>query len=162
MSQVVIGTISGLYGVKGWVKVFSYTDPKENVLRYTPWLVNGQPIDLEDGKPQGKGIIAKLVGVDDRDQAMALLQTDICILREQLPKLPPDEFYWSDLIGLRVINSEGVDFGCISQLFETGANDVIVVKNADRERLLPFVWDDVIERIDLNNREMRVRWAADF
>ncbi len=160
MSMVVIGTISGLYGVKGWVKIYSYTDPRENILQYTPWFINGQAIELEAGKPQGKGIIAKLVGIDDRNQAMALLQTDICI--PKLPVLPKDEFYWSDLIGLRVINEENIDFGCISQLFETGANDVIVVKNQEVERLIPFVWKEVIERIDLEKREMRVRWDADF
>lgn len=160
MSNVVIGTINGLYGVKGWVKVYSYTDPRENILNYTPWLINGQPIDLEDGKPQGKGIIAKLKGIDDRNQAIALLQTDICI--SQLPVLPNDEYYWSDLIGLCVINEEGIDFGRISQLFETGANDVIVVKNQDVERLIPFVWEEIVEQIDLEKREMRVRWPADF
>jgi len=160
MSMVVIGTITGLYGVKGWVKIYSYTDPRENVLQYTPWFINGQPIDLEAGKPQGKGIIAKLVGIDDRDQAMALLQTDICV--SKLPVLPKDEFYWSDLIGLKVINEESIDFGCISQMLETGANDVIVVKNQDVERLIPFVWKEVVEHIDLEKREMRVRWDADF
>lgn len=160
MSNVVIGTINGLYGVKGWVKVYSYTDPRENILNYTPWLINGQPIDLEDGKPQGKGIIAKLKGIDDRDQAIMLLQSDICV--SQLPVLSKDEYYWSDLIGLRVINEEGIDFGCISQLFETGANDVIVVKNQKLERLIPFVWEEIVEHIDLEKREMRVRWPADF
>jgi 16S rRNA processing protein RimM len=162
MSTVVIGTISGLYGVKGWVKVYSYTDPKENILHYTPWLINGQPVELEAGKPQGKGIIAKLVGIDDRDQAVTLLQTDICVLRKKLPVLPMDEFYWSDLIGLKVINEESIDFGCISQMLETGANDVIVVKNQDVERLIPFVWEEIVEQIDLEKREMRVRWPADF
>lgn len=162
MSMVVIGTINGLYGVKGWVKVFSYTDPKENILNYTPWSINGQLIDLEDGKPQGKGIIVKLKNIDDRDQAMALLQTDICISREQLPVLSKDEFYWSDLIGLQVINEEGIDLGSISELFETGANDVIVVKNQEVERLIPFVWEEVVEHIDLEKRQMRVRWNADF
>lgn len=160
MSNVVIGTINGLYGVKGWVKVYSYTDPRENILNYTPWLINGQPIDLEDGKPQGKGIIAKLKGIDDRDQAIMLLQSDICV--SQLPVLSKDEYYWSDLIGLRVINEEGIDFGCISQLFETGANDVIVVKNQKLERLIPFVWEEIVEHIDLEKREMHVRWPADF
>jgi 16S rRNA processing protein RimM len=163
MSNVVIvGKINGLYGVKGWLKIFSYTDPKENILNYTPWLINGQLIDLEDGKPQGKGIIAKLKGVDDRNQAMAFLQTEISIQREQLPILPTDEFYWSDLIGLRVINEEGIDLGSIFELFETGANDVIVVKNQNIERLIPFVWNDIVEHIDLEKREMRVRWDADF
>ena len=163
MSNVVIvGKINGLYGVKGWLKIFSYTDPKENILNYTPWLINGQLIDLEDGKPQGKGIIAKLKGVDDRNQAMAFLQTEISIQREQLPILPTDEFYWSDLIGLRVINEEGIDLGSIFELFETGANDVIVVKNQNIERLIPFVWNDIVEHIDLEKREMRVRWDVDF
>lgn len=163
MSNVVIvGKINGVYGIKGWLKIFSYTDPKENILHYTPWLIHGQPVELEEGKPQGKTILAKLKGIDDRNQAMAFLQTDILIQREQLPSLPTGEFYWSDLIGLRVINEQGIDLGSISELFDTSAHEVIVIKNQHGERLIPLVWNDIVKHIDLEQGHMRVRWEADY
>jgi len=163
---IVVGRISGLYGVRGWVKVFSHTQPRENILRYSTWYLkrNGewQETGLEDGRQQGKGIVAKLRGCDDRDAAAALMDTTVAIKREQLPQAEADEYYWADLQGLRVNNLEGVELGTVSHLLETGANDVLVVKQGREERLIPFVQGQFVTRIDLEAGEMTVDWDPDF
>ncbi|MDM8546099.1 ribosome maturation factor RimM [Candidatus Venteria ishoeyi] len=159
--RLVVGSISGLYGVKGWVKIFSHTRPRENILDYSPWLIQSKPVVLEQGRVHGKGIVAKLSGVDDRDAASLLLQQDICIRREQLPTSAADEYYWVDLVGLKVINQQDIVLGDVSSLFETGANDVLVVKG-DKEHLIPFLPGDVILDIDLDTGIMQVDWDADF
>ena len=162
---VILGRVSGLYGVKGWVKVYSDTGPRENILKYKPWYLrrHGEwlPYEVEQGRLQGKGIVAKLVGCDDRDQAAELLQTEIAVLREQLPRLRSGVYYWSDLVGLAVVTTEAVELGSIDHLFETGANDVLVVKG-DRERLIPFIKEQVVIEVDLHAGRMVVDWDPDF
>lgn len=162
---VVIGRISGLYGVQGWLRIFSYTDPRENIVEYRPWLINtgGQwrPVEVEAGRTQGKGIVVKLVGCDDRDAAALLLGQDIAVMRAQLGEAGAGEYFWADLEGLRVVTSTGVELGVIEHMFATGANDVVVVRG-ERERLLPFVRGDVIRKIDLQNGVMEVDWDPDF
>lgn len=162
---VVVGRISGLYGVRGWLRVFSYTEPRENIVDYNPWLIHSdgdwQPVEIEDGRAQGKGVVVKLVGYDDRDAAARLLGLDIAVHRDQLGELKPGEYFWADLEGLRVVTRAGVDLGVVDHLFATGANDVIVVRG-DRERLIPFVQGDVIRNIDLHGGVMEVDWDPDF
>jgi 16S rRNA processing protein RimM len=163
---IVVGRISGLYGVRGWVKVFSHTQPRENILRYSNWFLqrNGewQAVVLEDGRSQGKGVVAKLQGCDDRDAAAALMGSTIAISREQLPQSAPDEYYWADLQGLRVSNLDGVELGVVDHLLETGANDVLVVRQGKTERLIPFVQGQFVTNIDLEAGEMTVDWDPDF
>lgn len=160
-----VGEISGVFGVKGWVKIFSFTERRENVLRYSPWLLskNGEtkPIKVLDGALQGRSVVAKLEGIEDRDQAAALMGWQIFIRQEQLPKAAADEYYWSDLIGLDVENLEGVRLGQVESLMETGANDVVIVKG-ERERAIPFLQGQSIIRIDLEARQMVVDWDPDF
>lgn len=162
---VVIGRISGLYGVRGWLRVFSYTEPRENIVDYSPWLIqsDGQwrPVEVEDGRAQGKGVVVKLAGCDDRDTAARYLGLDIAVNRDQLGELEPGEYYWADLEGLRVVTCDGVELGCVDHLFATGANDVMVVRG-DRERLIPFVQGDVIRSIDLQGGVMEIDWDPDF
>ncbi len=163
--KLVLGRISGLFGVKGWLKIYSDTQPRDGIVHYNPWYIHHggewQARKVEDGRAHGKGVIAKLEGCDDRDQAASLLGAEIAINREQLEPLAPGEYYWADLIGLRVLTEQGVELGVIDYLFETGANDVLVVKG-DRERLIPYVQGDVIKDIDLEQGEMRVDWDPDF
>jgi 16S rRNA processing protein RimM len=160
---VVLGRIAGVYGVKGWVKVVSETDPPANILGYAPWrLSQGDrqwEVELE-GRPHGKGVIAHLRGCDDRDQAARLVGATIAVDRERLPPAAEGEYYWTDLEGLRVRNLQGIELGCVDHLFETGANDVMVVRG-ERERLLPFI-DSVILRVDLPGGLISVDWDADF
>lgn len=151
--------------MKGWLKVYANTEKKENILAYQPWYVERnkvrQAVKLKAGKPHGKTIIVHLEGVDDRNEAELWVGSDIYIRSDQLPELNEDEYYWSDLIGLKVVSVEGDDFGVIDHLLETGANDVIVVKG-DRERLIPYVTGQVVKVVDLKENKMIVDWGADF
>jgi 16S rRNA processing protein RimM len=163
--QINVGKISGVFGVKGWVKVFSFTDNKENILKYSPWLLKKDSetkfIKVIDGKLQGKAVVAQLEAVNDRDQAASLMGWDIFITPDQLPKVAKDEYYWSDLIGLSVETSLGVQLGVIESLMETGANDVVIIKG-DRERVIPFLQGQTIISINLDDAKMIVDWDPDF
>jgi len=162
---VTLGVINGVYGVKGWVKVYSFTSPIENILNFKTWQLckknQNKVVRLEGGKRHGKGIIAKLAGYDDRSEVEVLLKSEIRIARGLLPELPKGEYYWSDLKGLQVTNMANVNFGKVDHLFETGANDVMVVIG-DKERLIPFVQDIYIKDINLQEKTMLVDWPEDF
>ena len=163
--MVVLGRIAGVFGVRGWVKVFSHTEPRDGILTYSPWTIGEEggwrERRLLDGKPHGKGIIALLEGCGDRDQAALLVGRDIVVRRDWLPRLEQDDYYWSDLEGVRVQTLEGVELGVISHLFDTGANDVMVVKG-ERERLIPYLWKQVVKQVDLEAGRMLVDWDPDF
>lgn len=162
---VILGRIVGLYGVKGWLRVHSHTQPLENIFKYRPWQIRigdgWQPHEFETGKAQGKGLIVKLAEVNDRDEAAAFLQRDIAVARSQLPPLKQDTYYWTDLEGLRVVTKDGQDLGRVEHLFETGANDVMVVKG-ERERLIPWIRGQVILKVDLEAGLIEVDWDPDF
>ena len=163
--EINVGKISGVFGVKGWIKVFSFTDRKENILGYSPWLLkkgtDSKTVTVIDGKLQGKAIVAQLDGINDRDEAASLMGWDIFITPEQLPKAEKDEYYWSDLIGLAVETNLGIQLGVVESLLETGANDVVIVKG-ERERVIPFLQGQTIISIDLVAGKMVVDWDPDF
>ncbi len=162
---VSVGKVSGVFGVKGWIKVYSYTEVRENILTYSPWtLRKGQQsklVKVVEGRCHGKTIVACLQGLDDREAAVALNGWEILIHSEQLPKARIGEYYWADLIGLHVKTVDGVDFGIVKQMLETGANDVVVVLG-ERERLIPFLQQQTIVNIDLLAGEMLVDWDPEF
>jgi 16S rRNA processing protein RimM len=167
----IVGKVTTAFGIKGWVKIHSFTDPMTGLLDYKNWYlkVKGQwqPYNVKEAKPQGKGIVAKFQSVDDRDQALALSQTDIAVLTTDLPQLADDEFYWSQLVGLTVVNKNGELLGKIDHLFNSGApHDVMSVKGYEgsldqQDRLIPYV-NAVVGKIDLDAGEMQVDWEADF
>jgi len=162
--RIVLGRIVGTYGVRGWVKVHSETDPKEGILGYSPWLVGDSDVEraVISGRRHGKGIIAHLAGCDDREQAMELLGQEIAVTRDRLPPPTDDEFYWADIEGLKVWTvTDPLELGVVERLFSTGANDVLVVVG-DRERLLPFIWDQVIRSVDFEAGRIEVDWDPDF
>jgi len=167
---IVVGKIFSVHGVRGEVKVYSFTDPIENLLSYRNWTLcrdgSVKQVELVSGRSTQKDLVAKLKGLDDRDEARLLSGYEICISRSLLPNLPVDEYYWYQLVGLKVIDQLGQLFGKIDHLLETGANDVMVVKPCagsldDRERLLPYT-EQCVLAIDLGAGEMRVDWDADF
>ena len=162
---VVLGRINGLFGVRGWVKVYSHTEPRDNILNYNPLLVfyqgRWQPMKLLGGRLQGKGVVLQLEGFDDRDLAAALIGSDIAIRHEQLPQIGSNEYYWTDLVGCKVRTVDGVELGVLKTLFETGSNDVMVV-DGERERLLPFLQPDVVKHVDLAERFIEVDWDPEF
>lgn len=159
-----VGHILGAQGIKGWVKVYSHTSPRENIVNYGPWLLERDGrrdwIDVS-GRLQGRHVVAKLDGVDDRNQAEALAGCEIYINARQLPRLPAGDYYWSDLIGLEVETLRAEPLGVIESMLETGADDVMVLAG-DRERLIPFVIDEIVREIDLDARRMVVDWSPEF
>ena len=162
--NITLGKIVGVFGVRGWVKVYSETRPREQIFKYSPWFieVNGAvtEIDVLEGRAQGKGLIASLKGYSDSNAAKQLVGAEITIPGHMLPTAGKDEFYWSQLIGLSVVNTQGIELGHVDSLFETGANDVLVVKG-DRERLIPFTEFAVLE-IDIDSGKITVEWDTDF
>lgn len=160
------GEVSGVFGVKGLVKVFSFTDPRENILQYSPWILqkNNQTreIKVTGGQRQGNTVVAQLDGVTDRDAAMALMGWKILISKQQLPKPKPGEYYWADLVGLKVKTQEGIFLGVVDHLLETGANDVLVVMDGEVERLIPFLQQHTVLNIDLAAGLVVVDWDPDF
>ena len=161
---VILGRISGLFGVRGWVKVYSYTEPREAVLNYDRWLLSGnngwQEATVAEGQRHGKTVIVRINGYDDRDQAAGLIGTEIGVPRDELPETDSDHYFWSDLEGLCVVHRDGTELGKVDHLLETGANDVMVVKG-ETERLVPFVMDKVVLGVDLAKGEIRVDWEWD-
>lgn len=167
---IVLGKIYSVHGVRGEVKVYSFTDPIDNLLDYPRWTLrrDGQSkqVDLASGRLQGKVLVVKIKGLDDREEARSFAGYDICVPRSLLPALDDGEFYWLQLQGLKVIDLQGQLLGKIDHLLETGANDVMVVRPCagsldDRERLLPYT-DQCVQSVDLQAAEMRVDWDADF
>ena len=159
-----MGRISGLFGVQGWVKVYSYTEPREAVLNYDRWLLRRkdgwQEAIVAEGQRHGKTVIARIDGYVDRDQAAGLVGADIGVPREALPETESGQYYGSDLEGLRVMHRDGTELGTVEYLLETGANDVMVVKG-EQERLIPFVLDKVVLGVDLDKGEIEVDWEWD-
>ena len=163
---VTLGHVTGAHGLQGWVKVHSDTSPRENIATYQRLMLDQgdgwQSWKLSSGRRQGKNVVLKLKGCNDRSAAEALAGAKIAIYRDQLPELDaPDEFYWTDLEGLAVETTEGESLGEIDHLFETGSNDVLVVRG-DRERLVPFIWEQVVQEVDLDERRMVVDWDPEF
>lgn len=165
--RVLVGRIVGLYGVQGWLKIESWTEPRTQIFKYQPWLLEKAPGEVMEvgginGRPQGKGLVCQLPGVDDRDAAAALVGLDIHVARELLPPPAKGEYYWVDLEGLEVVTTEGVSLGRVSHLFATGANDVVVVRDGTRERLVPFVQGTYVRSVDLSGGRMVVDWDPEF
>ncbi len=167
--NITLGKVVGVFGVKGWVKVFSETRPREQILKYSPWTLehNSSVIEIKmlDGRVQGKGLVARLEGVNDCDAARELIGAEITVPQTALPATGIDEFYWSQLTGLRVENVQGVDLGRVTGLFETGANDVMVVNDRagkkEKEHLIPFTKFAVID-VDLDDEKIVVDWDPEF
>ena len=167
---VVLGKIGAVHGVRGEVKVHAFTESVESLLDYPVWTLRlGQilkQVKLASCRPQGKALVAKIEGLDDREIARTLTGYEICVPRSELPALEDDEFYWNQLEGLKVINQDQQLFGIVDHLLETGANDVLVVKPCagsidDQERLLPYT-QHCVQSVDLTAGEMHVEWDADF
>jgi len=166
--MIFIGQVSGLFGVGGWVKVFSYTVPREGILDYADWqLGNGdqwRQVRLAEGKRQGKTIVVRIEGIDDRDVAAKLIGEQIAVERSQLPSLEEGHYYWADLEGLRVETRDGVQLGTVSGMLATGANDVMVVQGdqGDKQRLIPFVFGDRVLDVDFEAQVIQVDWDPDW
>ena len=163
-----VGKISGAFGVKGWVKVYSFTEPRANILQYSPLFLSRRgewlEIKVSGGRLQGKGVVMGIENVTDRDQVQPLLGAALAIKKSQLEPADEDEFYWNDLEGLTVINLQQEILGKVDHLLETGANDVLVVKAEGNktEILIPFVVDGIVKLVDLDEELIQVDWSKDY
>jgi 16S rRNA processing protein RimM len=159
---IIVGKIGAPYGVKGWLKIVSFTETIADILNYDPWYLEDhgtwKQIKIDDAKPHGKGIIAKLTGYDSPEVARVLTGKRVGIKREQLGALAQHEYYWAELEGLTVINQHGDTLGKIIYIIETGSNDVLVVKGDGKEFAIPYLLHETVINIDLSKQEMHVNW----
>ena len=165
--KTLLGRISAAHGIKGWVKVFSYTSPLERILDYSPWTLKHRGIVsqvvVKSLRKQGKGIVTSISEVDNRDDAESLVGSEIW---GELPDLEEGDFYWFQLQGLRVLNTRGDNLGQVEQLMETGANDVLVIgptpASIDKKsRLIPYVGGSIVE-VSISRGEILVNWLASY
>lgn len=172
--RLTLGRVAGVYGVRGWVKLQSFTRPIDNLLEYRDvWIVRGDDATgafeakLTEGRIHGDGLVARLTGrdgkvIEDRDAAAAMIGCEIRVERSRLPEPEEGEFYWADLVGLAVRNVEGVVLGRVESLTSNGAQDVLVVQDGETERLIPFVQGPIIRSVSLDAKEIVADWQPDY
>lgn len=164
-SYIVVGKVGAPSGLKGAVKITSFTESPEDIFEYAPWFVkhHGQwdEIELEEAELQGKYLLARFAGCEDRNAAQQWTNCEIAIKRSQLPKLPPGQYYWSDLEGLTVKTVAGLTLGTVEEVMETGANPVLVIQGENRH-LVPYVFEKIVKKVDLTSSELLVDWDIDF
>ena len=157
---VEMGRIAGPYGIKGWVRVMPYTDTVEALSSYPTWRIGNRDYAVEESRPHSGSLLAKLEGIDTPEAARTLKGSSVAVPRSALPEPMEGEFYWSDLVGLDVVNAEGLSLGVVESVFSNGAHDILDVRG-DRKRLLPWV-DSVVMRVDMPSRRIEVDWGADW
>ncbi|WP_068712103.1 ribosome maturation factor RimM [Vibrio tritonius] len=170
--RIVVGKLGSTYGIRGWLKVFSYTDNPEGIFDYSPWFIQhkGEWVEykVESWKRHNKGMVAKLDGLDVREDANLLTNFEIFIDPAVLPELSEEEFYWRELFGMQVVTTQGYDLGQVTDMLETGSNDVLVVKAnlkdafGQKERLIPFLEEQVIKKVDREAQRIEVDWDPGF
>jgi 16S rRNA processing protein RimM len=163
---IVLGRFGSAHGIKGMVKVYSNTNPPEGILQYQPWLVKKgrewQTMTFKRAEKRAKFLVVSIDGYQDRTSCETLTNCEIGIVRQQLPELEQDEYYWSDLEGLTVSNTQGQTLGTVSHLMDTGSNDVLVIIGEKKRHLVPFLMGDVIIQVSLEDKHILVDWDAEF
>ncbi|OBT17309.1 ribosome maturation factor RimM [Vibrio sp. UCD-FRSSP16_10] len=170
--NIVVGKLGATYGIRGWLKVHSFTDDAENIFNYSPWFLNqkGTWVEhkVESWKRHNKGYVCKLEGLDVREDAHLLTNFEISVAPSSLPELSEEEFYWRELFGMKVVTTKGYDLGEVTDMLETGSNDVLVVKAnlkdafGQKERLIPFLEEQVIIKVDREAQRIEVDWDPAF
>ncbi|MCX7554800.1 ribosome maturation factor RimM [Marinicella sp. S1101] len=160
---ITVGKVTGHFGVRGWLKVFSYTRPMENIVNYTTWIVGDEEIKGIKAKQHGKTIVAYFKGCDNREKSQRYIGDEVRVSLTDLTQLQNNEYYWHQLIGLTVEDGQGQHFGTLDAFFETGANDVMVVKDEEgNEVLIPYIWGQYVIAIDLEQQKMIVDWQLEM
>ena len=168
----VVGKLGSTYGIRGWLRIYSSTEYAESIFDYQPWFLKikgqWQPTELESWKHHNHELIAKLKNVNDRETAQSLANVEIGVDLSVFPQLEEGDYYWHDLIGCNVVNLEGYAMGTVTEMMETGSNDVLVVRANSKdafgkqERLIPFLYEQVVKRVDLTTKIIEVDWDAGF
>lgn len=171
-NALVVGRLGSSYGIRGWLRIFSFTEEPESIFDYQPWFIEraGQweTLEIESWKYHNNDLIVKLAGYDEREKSATLTNCNILVESTLLPELEDGEYYWKDLMGCQVITTKGYDLGKVIELMETGSNDVLVVKAnikdafGAKERLIPYLDDQFIKRIDLKTKQIEVDWDPSF
>ena len=170
--EITLGKVGAVYGIKGWLRIHSFTDETDAILDYFPWSLklgnNTRTVDITDWRKHNKGLVVKVGGIDDRDDAQALVGSEIITNESTLPELSQGDYYWRDLIGMAVVTTKGYDLGVVFDMLETGANDVLVVKAnlndgfSKKERLIPYLLEQVVESVSIENKQICVDWDPGF
>ena len=159
--QVEIGRVVGAFGIKGWIRVLSYSTPPEGLLRYRHWTIAGRDWEVLDGHPHGDTVVAGLAGLADRDAAAALRGATVAVPRAKLPKAKRGEFYWTDVLGSEVVSTKGAKLGTLGSVTSNNAQDVMVV-TGERERLIPAVAGAIVQSVDVAGKRIVVEWEPDW
>ena len=162
--KLLVGKINGFFGVQGWVKIFSYTKPRKNILEYQPWYFldneTYKVIEITSGREQSKTIVAQVKGINNRDEALQLIGKNLYINKDQLPELDNDAHYWYELTGFRVINKNEVDLGIVDYFVDTGSNHVLVIKG-ETEHWIPYI-EPFLVSVDKHKKVISVDWDENF
>ncbi|KAA6208100.1 ribosome maturation factor RimM [Avibacterium paragallinarum] len=168
----VVGKLGSTYGIRGWLRIYSSTEQAESIFDYQPWFLKikgqWQPTELESWKHHNHELIVKLKNIDDREIAQTLTNVEIGVDLSVFPELEDGDYYWHDLIGCQVVNLQGYNMGTVAEMMETGSNDVLVVRASQKdafgkqERLIPFLYEQVVKRVDLTTKTIEVDWDAGF
>lgn len=165
-SVVVVGRLVGAYGVKGWLRVMSFTRPITNILNYKPWLIRQADdlryLNLLIANTHGKRLVVSVDGVVDRTQALSLVGCEVMIDKVQLPPTQKSEFYWHDLLNLKVFNADNLLLGLVAEIIETVNHDVLVVTNDENRYLIPYVPDVYIKDVDIERGVLCVDWQPSY
>lgn len=172
VNPVVLGKLGSTYGIKGWLRVFSSTEDAESIFDYQPWFIRNkglwQPIEIESWRHHNQDLVIKIKDIDDREAANLLTNCEIVVDSAQLPELDAGDYYWKDLIGCNVVTVGGYELGKVIDMMETGSNDVLVVRAnlkdayGVKERLIPFLTEQVIKHVDLSTHRIEVDWDPGF
>ena len=167
----IVGKLGSTYGIRGWLRIYSSTEQAESIFNYQPWFLNikgqWQAVELESWRYHSHDLIVKLKNIDDRDVAQTLTNVEIGVSADNFPELE-EGYYWHDLIGCNVINLDGYAMGVVTEMMETGSNDVLVVRANSKdafgkqERLIPFLYQQVVKRVDLTTKTIEVDWDVGF
>ncbi len=162
--MVVMGQVFAPYGIKGWIKVLPYTETIDSLLDFPSWWLgregHWQETRVIEAQVHGKSVVARIEASRDRNDAERLKGMQVAVPREMLPEAGENEYYWSDLIGLQVVNPEGKILGLVESIIETGANDVLEVKG-EKTCLIPFVSEFVLD-VDMKGRKILAEWGEDW
>lgn len=165
--MVIMGRFGRPVGIQGQIKLFVFSKAQANIEDYQPWHIKNSAgqweiVNCKNIKQRDKFLAVNIAGINSRETAQAFTSKEVAIERSVLPTLPDGEYYWRDLIGMNVINKKSIKLGKVTELLETGANDVLIIKSGDKKHLIPFLIDKFVLDISLKENLITVDWDESF